>query len=214
MKRLSSLIFGLAVCAISCASTCAAGPPTASWGIGSIPFTSRIARDVLATSIAGGGGSGSSTAETSILPLAADIRGSTNFPSNLFKPGQLIEFDANGYYSSKATSSGTLTIRVYLGSHVMGTATVTLTDAMTNKVWQLHSVMRVSIIGATGAINQTGTFLYQIGTAVAQVVPTGFSTSTVDTTAALPFNVTSQFSVSDANALIGLTNFRLASFYP
>jgi hypothetical protein len=128
-------------------------------------------------------------------------------PADTFQVGTKILVIAGGIYGSHSTAP-VLTIRIKLGSVILGTITGTLPVSMSARAWELRFVVKCVSIGATG------TFQVYIGTLDLQTAANAGTTAgihwfaaatvspAVNTTIDQTLSVTVQWGASNANNTI------------
>ncbi len=150
-----------------------------------------------------------STSEETLIPSG---EGTLTIPANTTHVGCTMRLVASGIYGSKTTGAGTLTMRVKLGGVVLGTFVETLSNNETNQPWELLLMITFRSIGGSGTVQPQGRWLHKFaqgGDVTGMGAFANTSTETVDTTGALTFDVTNQFSVSNGDNTITTTNLTL-----
>lgn len=174
-------------------------PPPVTGVLPSTLFTSTTTQTVAAT-----------TAETTIIGSGS---GSLTLPANYLTVGKTIRFSIRGLYSAPAISVGTITIRIKLGSTTLASGTASSLVALASNLgFDGECVITCRSIGASGSVIIMGGVTYGVGANLSPFVTpvnNGTSTSTVDTTSALTFTCTVQWSnntvgnsVSSLNCLL------------
>jgi hypothetical protein len=165
----------------------------------------------------GGGGSagaslfsttGSTTVTaTSPTTLIGTATGSTTIPVNTFTAGQVLEFIAQGYYTTPATPAS-LTITLNIGGTIrITTGAVVQIASVTTGVWRLRCAVTTRTAGASGTqianciFEETGATLTP-GEAPMQTS----STWTIDTTATQVIDLVATWSTAVGAPTITSTN--------
>lgn len=125
--------------------------------------------------------------------------GTKTIAANRLKVGNHIRITAGGLYGTKATSAGTLTVRVTNGGTTMLTAVFTLPDGVFDLVWSLEAEGAVSATGTTGTIYWRLLWLMSDASGVAYAMSYTTNSTTINTTTNRAMDVTGQFSVSSAD---------------
>lgn len=148
----------------------------------------------------------STITETTLTPSYAV--GSLTLPANVLIPGKAIHVNARGYFSTKASSPGTLTLKWKAGSVVLAsTGAISVTAGLSNVYWEFDADAVTYSVGATGTLQSQGRAI--LNSAITGIANMG--TSTVDTTVAETVSLTATWSVSDGTNSITLTNLTLSS---
>ena len=118
--------------------------------------------------------------------------GTLTIAASAWGAGDAYRVRAAGYYGTKATVAGSLTIRLKWGSTLTQTFTITtIPDAQSAKQWTLEATLTRHSIGPTGTVSGPGTFRYDV-----EGEPDSYSV--VD-------NITNETLASDASQTIALT---------
>lgn len=131
-----------------------------------------------------------SSAETTLLPSSGSISGSLTIPANTFSAGKVARLKLWGTITDGYGQ--TLTLRVKLGSAVL---TFNLVQANPNDIWEVDVDIVCRSTGSSGSF-------YAIGTCLAFNTNTRYPNSnsvTLDTTSAMTFDFTGQWSGASAN---------------
>jgi hypothetical protein len=154
----------------------------------------------------------STTTETTLPPAG---RGNLVLPANYFTPGTTLRWEAWGQITFPL-SSDTIRIRAKLGS--VAACDTTAVDpsaaAVTNGYWLGRGLITCRTTGVSGTVIGTGTWECRSDDTVAGAnrhFGMGTAVSTVDTTAALTFDLTAQWSVASAGLAIVCQTFMLAT---
>ncbi|MBK8139262.1 MAG: hypothetical protein IPK52_26165 [Chloroflexi bacterium] len=122
--------------------------------------------------------------------------------------GRTLRVKAAGFYSTDASSAGTLQFRVKLGSiPIVASATFSATDGVSNGAWSLDADITCRTVGGSGTVFGQGYVRLWDGAAVAiahQMIAT--STSTIDTTASQAVGLTAQWGTADTDNTLTITN--------
>ena len=148
--------------------------------------------------------------ETSLIGTG---QGSVTLPADFFSVGKTIRFRWLGY-NSTTSPAGTLIFRVKLGaSTIMATATNTATNNLANNRVEIFGEITCRSVGASGTVHGQGSVIRATAANAAsrwQMVKT--STSTVDTTGSLLFDITVQWGTASASNTMTMTNGILEVF--
>lgn len=144
-----------------------------------------------------------STSETSIVGSTGI--GSLDLPADFFAEGVTLRVTARGYYSS-VDGGDNLEVRIYLeGTEIISTG-VFLPPVATNRYWEVSALITCRSAGATGTVFPNGHMSLNGGEGQSMIVT---SAVTVDTTAALTFDLTAEWAVSDPDNAVFCTNLVL-----
>lgn len=88
--------------------------------------------------------------------------GSLTLAANSWIVGEVIRVRASGTYGTKATTAGTLSLRLKYGSTVLNLLTVTMPDNQSTKAWFLDSSLTRHSIGPTGTVSGVGIWQYAV----------------------------------------------------
>jgi len=140
------------------------------------------------------------TAETSLIQGALNGIGITNIPANFFTAGKKLSIRATGVSSSPLTP-GTLTIKIKGGSTViLSTGAKTSIVSSANKQWAMLADITCRTVGSSGVFIGNGGVLREDQATVIPVywgmVNFPVETITLNTTTAIPFDITAQFSIA------------------
>lgn len=113
--------------------------------------------------------------------------------------GTQIRITAGGLFGTKASSAGTLTMRVRTGGTTMVTATFTLPDGLVDQAWSLEAVGALNTTGSSGVIYWRLTWLITDSSGVVYMPNVTTNSTTINTTTSRALDVTAQFSASDAD---------------
>lgn len=123
--------------------------------------------------------------------------GTKTVAANRLKAGNQIRITAGGLYGTKASSAGTLTVRVTNGGTTMITAVFTLPDGVFDQVWSLEAVGAVNATGSSGTIYWRIMWLMTDASGLVYAANYATNSTTINTTASRTIDVTGQFSVSN-----------------
>lgn len=153
-----------------------------------------------------------STSETSLL---AANTGTKTLPASTLTVGRTLIVEAEGVYGSKASTAGTLTLKVKLGSTVIcTTGAITLTDNLTDRRWKLRVAITLRTTGVSGTVfGQGDAALFSAAVTHTLNEMLNTTTATIDTTASQAVDVTAQFGTSDAANTITCTNATIQVMY-
>jgi hypothetical protein len=123
--------------------------------------------------------------------------------------GQVYRVKGWGFCSSKASSPGTLTLRIKWGSTTIGSAVLTLTASASNAGFMVDAVLVICAVGSSGKVNCQGMVIPDstLGSNTG-IVTTGTGTSgqtTVNTQSQVSVGISAQFSVADVGNTITLS---------
>lgn len=136
--------------------------------------------------------------------------GDIDILANTLKAGDVIRLKATGLINTTGTPDGT--IRIYLGSTVVATSTVTLTS-LTDNYFEAEidlTVRTITTITETGSIYASGKTVVQSPSGFGNLVGRAIYTATdieVDTSVDNILNATYQFSVADPENNITVRSF-------
>ncbi len=148
-----------------------------------------------------GGVVASTAAETAFSGFSYTI------PASSVQLGDVFDVEMRGQWGSKASSPGTLNIKVKIGSTVViAMQPLTVTANVTAKGWRARAKFVVTAVGASGSIEAEGDIQYYNNTPVdnLQVIPTGGAVASIDFTAAQALTVTATWGTSDSANTITL----------
>lgn len=120
--------------------------------------------------------------------------------------GNQIRITAGGVYGSKASSAGTLTLRVRTGGTTMLTAVFTIPDGVADQVWSLEAVGALNTVGSSGVIYWRLAWLMTDSSGVVYMMNYTVNSTTINTTTSRVLDITGQFSVSDADNFLQTDN--------
>lgn len=150
-------------------------------------------------------GPSNSAAETSLIGSGI---GTHTLPTNFFVAGKSIRVKVSGYYGTKAVAPGNITIRVKLGSTVIGTTgAAALTGNLSNLFFEVDYLITCRTPGGAGTVFGQG--IANMDIAILSENAVGMvktATTTVDTTATQVVDCTAQFDTADVANLIQGTN--------
>lgn len=173
--------------------------------LGSILSTNEV-RAVLFTQTANATVA-NTVAETTIIGSGV---GSLTLPANFLTVGRTIHFRLWGIYSTDAAAP-TLNVNVKLGgTTIMTTTAIAATAAMTNRGLTIHGMITCRTTGATGTVFGQGQCEQNNANTNSQARDMeNTATVTVDTTAALTFDITVTWGTANANNTATGTNLVL-----
>lgn len=133
------------------------------------------------------------------------------FPANYFRVGHGFRLRLAGFFSTKASAAGTLTVKVKLGSTIIAqSAAFSLDNNLTNQFWELgECCFGYRTLGASGTIMGQCGFKHTYSDAgqdelhMASMINT--SAVVINTTISQALTVTAQFSVADVANTITCT---------
>lgn len=142
-----------------------------------------------------------STTETTLIGAG---EGSVSLTKNSTLAGKTFKIKGYGVFSN--TSTPTLRLKVKLGSvTVLDSTAVTTTTAASNRLFEFEGVITVRSVGSSGTSFGQGKLVEYASTGILFPMA-NTSTSAVDTTANLAFDVTAQWGSASASNTITLTN--------
>ena len=141
--------------------------------------------------------------ETTIIGTG---EGSLKLNANSTLAGKTFKIKGAGVFSN--TSTPTLDIKIKLGSvTLLDTGAITTVTSASNRLFLFEGLVTVRSVGSSGTAFAQGTFTETATTGSGKLYPmANTSTSAVDTTANLAFNVTAQWGSASASNTITLTN--------
>jgi hypothetical protein len=145
-----------------------------------------------------------STSEVSLIGTDSAhgwYAGSDSLPANWFRPGKHLRFSAAGIYSSKATSPGTLIMRVKLNNTLIDSSLTTLDANEDNSSWRMDGAIVCRTAGVSGSVMSNTDFNHSVlsgGAETIHSVPAYTLGTTVNTTIKQRFGFTAQFGTADA----------------
>jgi hypothetical protein len=148
-----------------------------------------------------------STAAETTLVGAGEGSLTLNAGSTLI--GKTFKIKGAGIFSN--TGTPTLDIKVKLGAvTLLDTGAITTVTTASGRLFLFEGIVTVRTVGASGTAFAQGLFVETLATGVSLNYPmVNASTSAIDTTAELAFNVTAQWGASSASNTISLTNLIL-----
>jgi hypothetical protein len=128
--------------------------------------------------------------------------------ASLLKPGATILLRLEGVYSTKASGAGTLNIKAKMGSTVVCQTTAqTVTDNLTSRRWSAEFILTCRTTGVSGTVfGQGQASLCTSATTGVVWEALNAATTTIDTTAAITFDVTGTWGTADASNSLTCTN--------
>lgn len=120
--------------------------------------------------------------------------------------GTQIRITAGGLFGTKASSAGTLTMRVRTGGTTMVTATFTLPDGLVDQAWSLEAVGALNTAGSSGVIYWRLAWLMTDASGVVYMPNVTTNSTAINTTVSRALDVTAQFSASDADNYVQTDN--------
>jgi hypothetical protein len=144
--------------------------------------------------------------------LLGSGQGSLILPANWATAGRTLELHAAGYHSTLSSSPGTLRFRIKLGNTIVVTSgAINLPLNLSGVTWWVDARLTFRANGVSGSIiGQVEFGLYStndIGSATKTLIKHTITTPvTIDTTVALPVNLTAQYSVASTSNTITCTN--------
>jgi len=143
------------------------------------------------------------TTETS---LAGTGVGTIALPANFLTPGKSVRITAWGHWSTLA-SPGTFTVRSKVNGVASATVSATPSGSITSRTWRIDQLATCRSTGVSGEVAVEGTFLNNSGGTTSSTWELESGVVTVDTTAAVTFDLTVQWTTGSASNTITCTNF-------
>lgn len=152
-----------------------------------------------------------STTETTLIGTGT---GTATLAANFLTVAKTIKVRMWGFYGTKASPVGALTIRFKYGSTTLVTLSPTLTVSLTNQAFNLEFELTCRTTGATGTVfaQGEGKFYSAAGTA-GLISGVNTATTTINTTASSKIDVTAQWATSNASNTITSTNYSMEVLY-
>lgn len=152
-----------------------------------------------------------STTETTLIGTGT---GTATLAANFLTVAKTIKVRMWGFYGTKASPVGALTIRFKYGSTTLVTLSPTLTVSLTNQPFNLEFELTCRTTGATGTVfaQGEGRFYSAAGT-VGNISGVTTATTTIDTTASSKIDITAQWATSNASNTITSTNYSMEVLY-
>jgi len=144
-----------------------------------------------------------STSEGSILGSTGV--GSLDLPADFFAEGVVLRITARGYYSA-LDGTDNLNLRIELEGDLMVATGNFTPPTSANKYWEISGLIVCRSAGETGTVMPSAHFSYDEGAGEGMVTTT---LRTIDTTAALTFDITAQWDTSDPDNSISCTQLVL-----
>jgi hypothetical protein len=152
------------------------------------------------------------TTETTIIDTGT---GSLTLPTNYLTAGKSLKFAVRGLYSTPTLSVGNIVVKIKLGGVTLATATVnSLVATATNLGFDGECLITCRSTGVSGTVIMMGGIMIGVGNNLAPLlvaINNGASTSTVDTTGTLAFDVTVTWSNNTAGNTVSSLNCSLES---
>jgi len=151
------------------------------------------------------------TVETNIAGTGI---GNLVLPANFWTVGKTLRFKAEGYYSTAASSPGTIITKFKLGSVVAGgySPGYALLTSLVNRRWKIEGTITCRSTGSTGTIIFQGSVEFWTGAgAIAPLSVVSTANTTIDTTASQTITLTGTFSVADPANSMTCTNLVVES---
>lgn len=152
---------------------------------------------------------GGTTVEGSIV--GAGI-GTTNLPANFFGVGRCLRLSALGVVGSTTSGANAfINLRFYIGTTVMiSTGPVQLSSGMSNSNWEITTMITGRSLGTNGALKGSGIFHWVAAPATdaSYGLSNSNTTTQIDTTQAIPIDLTAQWTTGGGDTLntISCTN--------
>lgn len=136
---------------------------------------------------------------TSAGDLHGTGEGSLTLAADSWGLGDARRITAGGTYGTKATTAGSLTIRLSWGSLVQTFTVTTMPDAQSTKQWSLSATLTRHSIGPTGTVSGPGTFRYDVeGEPDSYTATDNIANETLASDSAQAVTLTAQWSAADS----------------
>jgi hypothetical protein len=132
--------------------------------------------------------------------------GSLDFPIGFFRVGSRLIITGFGVHSAVAT--GTLTIKIKLGSTVLLSTGAITSGIDTNAMFKISAEITFRTIGASGTVFSQGEY-FENGAIPTSFPMTNTTTTTVNTDTPQALSITAQWSTASASRTISLTNLNV-----
>jgi len=147
------------------------------------------------------------TDETSLLGVDS-IHTLDSLPAYFWKKGKYLTFDIAGIYSTKATTPGTMIVRMKLNTTVLCSTIVTLDQNETDQKWDMRGIAICQDTGVTGTFKMMTGFGHCIA-GIKHEDPIYTLGTIVNTTVKLAPDMTVEFSTADAANKIRSVQFNI-----
>ena len=156
-----------------------------------------------------------STAETSLKGvdsiLLVDFASiGDSLPDNFFSKSKRLRYGISGTYQTKATSSGTMIIRLKLNNTLIDSVISTLDNNEVEQVWRMDGAVVCATTGVSGTVRTVTSWNHGVS-GVQHTDPLVGIAKTVNTTIKQRFNLTFQF--SDATTATRANKINSIIFY-
>lgn len=140
--------------------------------------------------------------------------GTATLPANFLTIGKTIRVKMMGFYGTKASPVGALTVRLKYGSTTLLTLSPTLVVSLTNQPFFLDFDITCRTTGATGTVFAQGIGdFYSAAATSGPITGVTTATTTIDTTASSKIDITFQWATSNANNTVTSTNYTMEVKY-
>lgn len=148
-----------------------------------------------------------SVTETSLIGTTL-LHPFDSFPANYFNLGKCLKWSMFGRYSTKATSAGTMIVRIKMNAAVLCSAIVTLDNNETAQSWEISGIVSAIDTGTTGKMRLTTAWQHAIaGVLHSDRMTTIDAGATVNTKIKQKPDITFQFGTADVDNKIRSTQF-------
>lgn len=132
-----------------------------------------------------------------------------DFAANSLTVGMVLKVTARGVYGTDAVVSGTLNLRLKMGTTVLcATGDVTNTPALTDQGWSFEALVVITSIGAGGTVEAQGEGRLSTALSTALMLSAANTAAvSVDTTATQKLQLSADWSDADADNTITLRQF-------
>lgn len=135
---------------------------------------------------------------------------SDSLEANFFKRGKRLRYGIGGWYQSKATSAGTMIVRIKLNNVLVDSVVATLDNNMIEQIWRMDGAIVCAATGASGTVRTVTSWNHTVG-GVMHSDPLVGAAVTVNTTIRQKFDLTFQF--SDASIATRANMIKSVIFY-
>jgi hypothetical protein len=135
---------------------------------------------------------------------------SDSLEADWFKKGKRLRYGIGGWYQTKATSAGTMIIRIKLNNTLVDSVISTLDNNMSEQIWRMDGAIVCASTGVSGVVRTVTSWNHTVA-GVLHADPLVGQAVTVNTTQRLKFNLTFQF--SDATVATRANMIKSIIFY-
>lgn len=148
---------------------------------------------------------GNTTSETSLVPTGVPVAGALSLPANWWTVGKTIRVTFTALLRTKASSPGTLNIKVKYGSTILAnTGGFTPPTALSDAIARFTALLTCRSTGVSGVVICDGMYQYLDGSTFAMTTRglTRPASGVVNTTASGLFDITAQWSLNDVSNVL------------